>query len=157
PDKWTGATAQIVVSSGVNLDLQQRNLSSSRDYRGVATDSKIAAIAGLERLPDDQRRPVDLTLKADNILIDTGARLVTDRKATITVAGSREPSQTQLSMQERRASSVVILGSIIDHAGTVKINAASTVLGPQAKVDLSGTFVRNSRFGQIDGPVTSGT
>ena len=157
PDKWTGATAQIVVSSGVNLTLQQRNLSSGRDYRGVATDSKIAAIAGLDRLPDDQRRPVDLTLKANNILIDTGARLVTDPKATITMAGSREPGQPNVFDRERRANSVVIRGSIIDHAGTVKINAETTWLGPQAKVDLSGTFVRNSRFGQIDGPVTSGT
>ncbi|BAS00464.1 filamentous haemagglutinin family outer membrane protein associated with VreARI signalling system [Blastochloris viridis] len=147
--------ASIIIAT--DLTLQQRNLSSVDSYLDVGTGTKIATAAALVTLPDDQRSPVDLTLKANNILLDTGARIVTDPKATIRLAGSRILKNTPDVAKDQRAASVRLLGSIIDHGGTVAINALKTVLGSQASIDLSGLFIANSRFGEPGGPATSGT
>uniref|UniRef100_Q07LL2 Filamentous haemagglutinin family outer membrane protein n=1 Tax=Rhodopseudomonas palustris (strain BisA53) TaxID=316055 RepID=Q07LL2_RHOP5 len=147
--------ASIIIAT--DLTLQQRNLSSVADYRDLGTGTKIATVAPLVTLPDEQRSPVDLTLKSNNILLDTGARIVTDPKATIKMAGSRVLKNTPDVAKDQRAASVRLLGSIVDHGGTVAINALKTVLGSQASIDLSGLFIANSRFGETGGPATSGT
>lgn len=156
PDGWTGTKAAITVAAGVNLTLQQQNLASIADYSAVGTGSKIANVAALARLPDDQRKAVDLTLKSDNILLDTGAVIATDPQAKISLGGTPDytvPNPTR----ERAAQNVLLRGSVIDHGGTVVVNAQKTWLGSQAKVDVSGTFVQNSRFGQPKGQLVSGT
>lgn len=156
PDGWTGTKATITVAAGVNLTLQQQNLSSIADYSKVGTGSKIADVAARARLPDDQRKAVDLTLKSDNILLDTGAVITTDPQAKVSFGGI--PQYTVLDpTREQAAQNVLLRGSVIDHGGTVVVNAQKTWLGPQAKVDVSGTFVANSRFGQPKGQLVSGT
>lgn len=156
PDGWTGTKATITVAAGVNLALQQQNLASIADYSKVGTGSKIADVAARTRLPDDQRKAVDLTLKSDNILLDTGAVIATDPQAKISFGGI--PKYTPLDpSREQAAQNVLLRGSIIDHGGTVVVNAEKTWLGSQAKVDVSGTFVANSRFGQPKGQLVSGT
>lgn len=155
-DGWSGTKATITVAAGVNLTLQQQNLSSIADYSKVATGSKIVDIAARTRLPDDQRKAVDLTLKSNNILLDTGAVIATDPQAKISFGGI--PKYTPLDpTREQAAQNVLLRGSIIDHGGTVVVNAQKTWLASQAKVDVSGTFVQNSRFGQPKGQVVSGT
>lgn len=156
PDGWTGTKATITVAAGVNLTLRQQNLASIADYSKVGTGSKIANVAALARLPDDQRKTVDLTLKSDNILLDTGAVIKTDPGANINFAGI--PDYTlSTPLRERAAQDVLLRGSVIDHGGTVVVNAQKTWLASQARVDVSGTFVPNSRFGQPKGQLVSGT
>lgn len=161
-DDWSVAKSQIIVSTGTSLTLQQQNLASLADYTATPTGTKLGQQAApqLALLPDDQRKPVDLTLKADNILLDTGSKIVTDPKAKITLAAvvddrkTNKPSDPTWTVP---AASVELLGSIVDHGGTVFINALTTHLSSDAKIDLSGTFVANSQFGTIKGPATSGT
>lgn len=155
-DGWTGTKAAITVAAGVNLTLQQQNLASIADYSKVGTGSKIANVAARARLPDDQRKAVDLTLKSDNILLDTGAVIATDPQAKISLGGI--PDYTlSTPLRERAAQNVLLRGSVIDHGGTVVVNAQKTWLASPAKVDVSGTFVQNSRFGQPKGQLVSGT
>jgi filamentous hemagglutinin family protein len=154
PDGYSGAVGSIVVSAGVNLTLEQQNLSSVGDYNSIPTGTKISAVAALATLPEDERVPVNLTLKSSNILLDLGSSIVTDPKAQITLAGV--PNFSTTPAIQHRAQSVLLRGSIIDHGGTVSVNAAQTWLGSQSLIDLSGVFVPNSRFGQPGGPSVSG-
>lgn len=159
-DDWSGAAANIIVSSGTSLSLQQQNLSSLAYYGSTATGTKLGQQGTpLALLPDDQRKPVDLTLKADNITLDTGATIVTDPKAKITFGAIGSNRTLAVTDPERTvpAQKVELLGSIVDHGGTVFVHALKTHLGEKAVVDLSGTFVANSTFGLPNGARTSGS
>lgn len=159
--------SQIIVSAGTSLTLQQKNLASLEDYTATPTGTKLGQQAApqLALLADDRRKPVDLTLRADNIKLDTGSKIITDPKASITMAAvtkdrsgststSPKPSTPDWSVP---AQSVELRGTIIDHGGSVFINSLATHLSSDAKVDLSGTFVANSLFGTVNGPRTSGS
>jgi filamentous hemagglutinin family protein len=156
PDQYSGATAEVVVAAGVSLTLQQQNLSGTLDYHSVPTGTNIAAVAPLVTLPDDERTPVNLTLKSGNILLDAGSSIVTDPKAQISLIGAPDYAPGAAS-PANPAQDVLLLGTIVDHGGAVAINAANTWLGPQALIDLSGTFIAASRFGEPGGPLVSGT
>lgn len=160
-DHWTGASASIKISSGVDLVLQQQNLSSQIDYSGTATGTKLGqqTAPALALLPDDQRQPVNLALEADSILLASGAKIVTDPNASIVLGGINSTSNLKVTDPLRNvpATSVTLLGSIVDHGGNVFVNALKTQLGSQSLVDLSGTFVANSRFGAPRDAMTSGT
>ncbi|MFK4655704.1 filamentous hemagglutinin family protein [Bradyrhizobium japonicum] len=166
-DDWSGAGAQIIVSAGTSLTLQQKNLASLADYTATPTGTKLGQQPApqLALLADDRRKPVDLTLRADNIRLDTGSTIITDPKASITMAAvtkdrsgststSPKPSTPDWSVP---AQSVELRGTIIDHGGSVFINSLATHLSSDAKIDLSGTFVANSLFGTVNGPRTSGS
>lgn len=160
PDGWTGTSVgkgeTITVAAGVNLTLQQKNLSSLADYSKLGTGSKVASTAAIASLPDDKRKSVDLTLKSNNVLVDTGAAIVTDPQAKVSFGGVPaviDPTPAR----ERAAQTVLIRGSVIDHAGTVTVNAQKTWLGSEAKIDVSGTYVANSYYGAPKGARTSGT
>ena len=164
-DGYSGAAANITVSANVALNLTQTNLSSSRSYLATATGTKLGVEAQqtpskLATLPDDQRKAVNLTLKADNVVLDTGSSIKTDPKAAITIGGSRSVNVDPFK-RDHPAQNVLLRGSIIDHGGILAINAINTWLDnwtqSQARIDLSGTFVANSRFGEIGGPAASGT
>ncbi|UFW89523.1 filamentous hemagglutinin family protein [Bradyrhizobium barranii] len=166
-DDWSGADAQIIVSAGTSLTLQQKNLASLADYTATPTGTKLGQQPApqLALLADDRRKPVDLTLRADKIKLDTGSKIITDPKASITMAAvtkdrsgststSPKPSTPDWSVP---AQSVELRGTIIDHGGSVFINSLATHLSSDAKIDLSGTFVANSLFGTVNGPRTSGS
>ncbi|WP_426407593.1 filamentous haemagglutinin family protein [Bradyrhizobium ganzhouense] len=156
PDNWSGASPTIAVAAGVNLTLQQKNLASLANYSGLGTGNKVAGTADLVSLPDDQRKAVDLTFKSNNILVDTGAAIVTDPQAKVSFGGIPDYSKSDPS-REAAAQTVLIRGSVIDHAGTVTVNAQKTWLGSQARIDVSGTYVANSYYGAPKGAKTSGT
>lgn len=168
-DGYSNASASITLSAGENLHLQQRNLSSTANYTAAPTGTRLGAEAQqapatkLALLPDDQRKPVNLTLKADNILLDSGSSIVTDPKATITFGGSPVLGLARTNpLRDKPALNVLLRGSIVDHGGKVAINALNTwfdVWTPQerARIDLSGILIANSRFGEQGGPITSGT
>lgn len=166
-DDWSGAGAQIIVSAGTSLTLQQKNLASLADYTAMPTGTKLGQQTApqLALLADDRRKPVDLTLRADNIKLDAGSKIFTDPKASITMAAvtkdrsgststSPKPSTPDWSVP---AQSVELRGTIIDHGGSVFINSLATHLSSDAKIDLSGTFVANSLFGTVNGARTSGS
>ncbi|QQN61947.1 filamentous hemagglutinin family protein [Bradyrhizobium diazoefficiens] len=145
-------TGTIVVAAGTSLTLRKQSLSSLADYSAVPTGSKIATIASLVTVPDGQRSPVNLTLKSDNILLDAGATIQTDPGAVITITGT-----PTFEVPQRRAANVLLRGSIIDHSGTVSVNATSTWLDQNASIDLSGILQTNALFGSSGGPAVSGT
>lgn len=164
-DRYSGSAAGITVSAGVALNLTQTNLATSSAYLATATGTKLGVEAQqtpskLAVLPDDQRKPVNLTLKADNVVLDTGSSIKTDPKATIVIGGSRTNDKDQL-LRDRPAQNVLLRGSIVDHGGILAINALNTWLDAwtqsQARIDLSGTVIANSRFGEVGGPALSGT
>ncbi|TKW80392.1 MAG: filamentous hemagglutinin N-terminal domain-containing protein, partial [Bradyrhizobium icense] len=136
----------LVVAAGANLTLRQQNLSSAVDYGALPTGTRIGAVAPLTPgLGADQRKPVNLTFRAASILLDKGARIETDPQAVI--AFSSAPITTTSSTTIGAAANVLLLGSILDHSGTVTVNASHIWLGSQAKIDLSGTAIANSLFG----------
>jgi filamentous hemagglutinin family protein len=168
PDAYSNASARITVSAGVNLNLQQSNFSSTLNYGAAPTGTKLGAEAQqapatkLALLPDDRRKPVNLTLKADTILLDSGSSIGTDPKATITLGGSPTLADALNDpLRDKPATNVLLRGSIVDHGGSVSINAVKTWFdswtAQQARIDLSGMFIANSLFGQPGGPTTSGT
>ncbi len=127
----------LVVSAGADLALVQQNLSSSVDYSALPTGTAIGTVAPLApALGADQRKPVNLTFAAANILLDNGSRIETEPGANISFTSSTSGP----------ASNVLLLGSILDHSGTVNVNATHIWLGSQANIDLSGTAIANSRF-----------
>lgn len=159
--------SQIIVSAGTSLTLQQKNLASLADYTATPTGTKLGQQAApqLALLADDRRKPVDLTLRADNIKLDTGSKIITDPKASITMAAVTKDRSGSTSTSPKPstpdwivpAQSVELRGTIIDHGGSVFINSLATHLSSDAKIDLSGTFVANSLFGTVNGPRTSGS
>jgi filamentous hemagglutinin family protein len=149
-------TGTIVIAAGTSLTLQKQSLSSFADYGAVPTGTKISTAAPLVTVPDSQRTPVNLTLKSDNILLDAGATIQTDPGAVITIAGT--PAQQGTPKETpTRAANVLLRGSIIDHAGTVSVNAQYTWLDQNASIDLSGILRTNALFGGLGGPAVSGT
>jgi filamentous hemagglutinin family protein len=149
PDGYSGVTANITVPGTSPLTLQQQNFSSIADYSAVPTGTKIAAVAPLATLPDDRRTPVNLTLASGNSQLGAGASIVTDAGASVAFFGA--PGTAVANGIDTRtsttASSVLLLGQIIDHGGAVSVYSMQTWLGPDATIDLSGTAIFNSRFG----------
>lgn len=144
-DSFHGS-GNIIVAPGTNLTLIQQNLSSVVDYSAVPTGTPVGATAPLTpALGADQRQPVSLTFQASNITLGQGARIETDPGAKISFAAPPAPGST--STAAGPATNVLLLGSIFDHSGTVKVNALHTWLGSQSTIDLSGTAIANSRFG----------
>lgn len=152
PQVASPRTGTIVVAAGTSLTLRKQSLSSLADYSAVPTGSKIATIAPLVTVPDGQRTPVNLTLKSDNILLDAGATIQTDPGAVITITGT-----PTFEVPQQRTANVLLRGSIIDHSGTVSVNATSTWLDQNASIDLSGILRTNALFGSSGGPAVSGT
>lgn len=156
PNGQAASTGTIVVAAGTTLTLRKQSLSSLADYSAVPTGSKLATMAPLVTVQDGQRTPVNLTLKSDNILLDAGATIQTDPGAIITIAGA--PTFQGMSTEtSQRATSVLLRGSIIDHSGTVSVNATSTWLDQNASIDLSGILRTKALFGSRGGPAVSGT
>jgi filamentous hemagglutinin family protein len=158
-DGWTGAAANVIVSAGANITLQQQNLASTADIAVTPTGTKFSqqATPAVAQLPDDQRQATNLTLKADNITLDTGSTIVTDPGAKIVLSNIDLTQTIPTVAQNAPAKNVTLKGTIVDHGGSVFINSLKTRLASQALVDVSGTFVANSRFGLNGGPLTSGT
>ncbi|PZA13629.1 hypothetical protein DNX69_04555 [Rhodopseudomonas palustris] len=163
-----GGQASIVVAS--DLTLQQVNYAGDVNYAELGTGTKLGREASqspdtrLAVLPDDLRKPVDLTLRADNILLDQDASIVTDAKAKLNLSGSPDRSLASgaaLYGRDTLAQNVLLRGSIVDRGGSLTINAVRTWLDArnqqQARIDLSGTYIASSRFGLPGGPAASGT
>lgn len=145
----------LIVAAGANLTLQQRNLSSAVDLRGLATGTNVAAVVPLASLAVDQRKPVNLAFRATNILVDKGARIETDPLAAITFSAAPITSAGKITINP--AANVLLLGSIVDHSGTVTVNASHIWFGSQANIDLSGTFIGNSGLNTRTATGLSGT
>lgn len=139
----------LVVAAGTNLTLQQQNLSSAADYRSFGTGTQIGAVAPRTAgLGVDQRQAIDLTFRAANILLDTGSRIETDPGAAITFSAAQSTTTAAgMSVTSSAATNVLLRGNILDHSGTVTVNASHIWFGARANIDLSGTVIANSLFG----------
>jgi len=154
-----GVTENITIAAGTSLRLEQQNLSSIASYISVPTGTKIASVPNgngfaplfpLETLADDLRTPVNLTLASNNIALGAGASVVTDARANIALYGTPGVASPSLGVDtttQTTAQSVLLLGQIVDHGGAVSVYSQQTWLGPNALIDLSGTVIANSSFG----------
>ncbi|MBR1089231.1 filamentous hemagglutinin family protein [Bradyrhizobium manausense] len=153
-----GVTDSIAIAAGTSMRLEQQNLSSVASYVSVPTGTKIASGANgsgfaplfpLETLADDLRTPVNLTLASNNITLGAGASIVTDARASVTFYGTPNVSSSSGvdTTTQTTAQSVLLLGQIVDHGGTVSVYSRQTWLGPNSLIDLSGTVIANSSFG----------
>lgn len=164
-DGWSGADSKVVVSTGTSLTLQQRNFDSFADYTAMPTGTKLGQQNNpqVTLVPDNHRKPVDLALRADNIVLESGSTIVTDPGAKITMAAvtlTRTRNEFQPTPGSPDwlvpANLVKLSGTIINRGGSVFINSNSTHLSSDARIDLSGTFVADPLFGTVNGPAISG-
>ena len=109
------------------------------------TGTNVANFAPIVTPAADQRKAVSLTLQSGNILLGTGSTIAADAKANI-----------NLTVNDANGG-LMMLGSIVDHGGALTVQAPYVWLGSQADIDLSGTFIANSTFGQTSGVSQSGT
>ncbi len=150
----TSTYGSVTVTSGTTVVLRQNNYLLSGAAALPATGASLRDFASFGLAPDGQRHPVNLTLTekpysysaaADastsaGILIDTGASIVADPLAAITLTAGGP---------------VTVLGSIIAPGGNISLindetrtqggsNAAQDVwIGANAVLDVSGVFVPN--------------
>lgn len=131
------AAASVTVATGAAVNLRQRNFTLSGLALGdLPTDTDIGAVASVVTLPDDQRLATGLALGSDNILLNSGSRIVTDAGASVSLSGSLSGTAT----------STLLLGQIVNHGGNVTVASQRIWLGPQALIDVSGTFIASSTF-----------
>jgi filamentous hemagglutinin family protein len=150
-DGRADSAPQFTLAAGETMTLRQQNFSNTANYIGVGTGADIGQLAPLVTLSEDLRAPVNLRIVAQNALLDTGSSIVADASAKISVDDGILGSTTS------PAASTLILGSITDHSGQVSIDSSLIWLGSQAHIDLSGTFIANSFFGQTKGVAQNGT
>jgi filamentous hemagglutinin family protein len=136
--------SSITLAAGTNLVLQQQNFSNTALYQQVPTGANIGQVAQVTTLPSGLRQPVNLTLAADNILLDTNSTIIADPSATINLNGISNTS------------AMLMLGSITDHGGSLNVQMPYVWLGSQAHLDFSGTFVPNAVFGFAGGATQNG-
>lgn len=147
----------ITVAADTTLTLTQRNYLLSADVALPATGASLRDFATLGYAEDGLRQPVDLSLieqayvhatdstsESAGIIIGTGASIVADPGAAITLTAN---------------GAITILGSLISHGGSITITEQDTTqtltgssgvsssvaqlvwIGSDAVLDVSGTYV----------------
>jgi filamentous hemagglutinin family protein len=154
----TSTYGSTTVTAGTQLVLRESSFLPAVGETQMPTGAMVRSFAPSGFLPDGLRKPVSLTLAenafvnapGDNVsskagvLLDSGASIVADPQATVTLVA---------------AGPVTVLGSITAHGGVINLvndppfnsiggngslTAASDVwIGPKAVLDVSGTFVPN--------------
>lgn len=146
PDADIGGFARsITVADGAQLTLNQTNFTTPLVPASIASGADVLATFGTSQLPTDLRKPVNLTLSSVAVTIGTGALVATDTGASVSLLATNGTS-----------GGVSIRGSIVDHGGTVAVSGPAVWLGPQASIDVSGTFVPSSTFDEYKGSLVSG-
>jgi filamentous hemagglutinin family protein len=151
PDNAINASQYVPLANSITLAvnttvaLTQQNFARTGNYTSIPTEAKLSGVAALATLPLDQRQPVNLTLASGDILLDTGSAIVTDPGASINIAVSHE-----------RPYGLLMRGAIVDHGGSLVVQAPYVWLGSGANLNFSGTFIANSTFSQTAGASQSG-
>lgn len=151
PNDSQAFAQSITVAPNATVTLQQQNFATAANYLGVQTGANVGDFAAVVTLPADQRKAVNLTLQtgasgaSGNIVLGAGSVIAADPGAKITFDVGNKTGSLQ------------ILGSIIDHGGTVVAEAPTVHFGAAALVDLSGFLISSSSFGLGQPALQSGT
>lgn len=144
PDDVGSFARSITVADGAQLTLNQTNFTTPLVPTSTASGADVLATFGASQLPPDLRKPVNLTLTSTALTVGTGAVITTDAGASVSL------------LSNDGTGGVSIRGSIVDHGGTVAVSARAVWLGPQASIDVSGTFVKSTTFDDYKGSLVSG-
>ncbi|NJL08689.1 MAG: hypothetical protein HC900_10825, partial [Methylacidiphilales bacterium] len=147
-------TTELRVANDTTLELKQNNYLPTTELYRLPTGGDVAGAVSLAALPDDKRVPVNLTLGSEYITIGQGVRINADPQASIVLRGDQVAGSTTIF---NPAVSTLLLGKIVSPGGEVAITAQRLWMGPEALIDVSGTFVANSTFGLANGAWSSGT
>ncbi|WP_213773060.1 filamentous haemagglutinin family protein [Bradyrhizobium sp. dw_78] len=152
----TSTYGSVTVTSGTTIALRQNNYLLSGATALPATGASVRDFASFGLAPDGERHPVNLTLTENpyiysaaadastsaGILIDSGASIVADPQAAITLTAGGP---------------VTVLGSIIAPAGSITLINDETLtqggslaaqdvwIGANAVLDVSGVLVPNPK------------
>ncbi|NVO13582.1 MAG: filamentous hemagglutinin family protein [Rhodoplanes sp.] len=150
-------STSITLAAGETLTLSQRNYSHPGSIlRDLPTGTTLGGVLSVATLPDDQRAATGLTFGSDYVLLDTGSAINADARAAVVLRGTQSAPTTTVPVGYDPGVSSLLLGKIVSHGGQVSVNAKHVWLGSQALIDVSGTFVANSTFGQVGGATVNG-
>jgi len=126
----TAADGGVTVTAGTQVVLQQTNFLATGREAEIPTGALLRSFASVGRLPDGLRKPLNLTLTAgaNNVLLDRGAAIVADPKASVTLSALATAN---------------VLGSIVAPAGTISVSGDEVRIASGAVLDVSGVFVSN--------------
>lgn len=137
-DVYGGTT----VTAGTQLVLQQPTVvPPAGGVVQIPTGVPVREFASAALLPEGLRQPVSLTLNGTSVLLDSGAAIVTDPRATVTLVGGHA---TDSSGTQSVLGSVTVLGSIVAPGGAINV-FGNVSIGAGALLDVGGVFVPDPR------------
>ncbi|WP_229181688.1 filamentous haemagglutinin family protein [Bradyrhizobium oropedii] len=142
-DVYGGTT----VTAGTQLVLQQPTaMLANVAANQIPTGAVVRGFASLGFLPDGLRKPVNLTLDGTSVLIDRGATIAADPRATVTLVGGNAFDVTVSGSGFNVTpvlGDVTVLGSVVAHAGAINVFGDLVSIGSSAVLDVGGVFLPN--------------
>ncbi|WP_160168912.1 filamentous haemagglutinin family protein [Bradyrhizobium sp. Ai1a-2] len=137
-DVYGGTT----VTAGTQMVLQQPTAVPTGGVVQFPTGALVRAFASAGLLPDGLRKPVSLTLNGTSVLLDSGAAIVVDPQATVSLVGGNATVPGVGGV--RTLGDVTVLGSIVAPAGAINV-FGDVSIGSSALLDVGGVFVPDPR------------
>ncbi|QPF87794.1 filamentous hemagglutinin family protein [Bradyrhizobium genosp. L] len=146
-DVYGGTT----VTAGTQLVLQQPTaMLPNVAVNQIPTGALVRDFASAGLLPDGLRKPVSLTLDGTSVLVDRGAAIQADPRATITLVGGNAIGVTSSTDQAGNViitvtpvlGEVSVLGSVVAPAGAINV-FGNVSIGSGAVLDVGGVFLPN--------------
>ncbi len=135
----------LTVAGNAVLDLRATNWVLNNAAVSAASGTPFASLVNAVTLPDDQRRPVSLSLSANqtslgsleyaDLIVEAGARILADNAAAVTLSTN---------------SRLYYAGSILAPGGTVSFNLTPTLLLESYRPDQGLWFLAGSSV-NVDG------
>ncbi|MDI4235724.1 filamentous hemagglutinin family protein [Bradyrhizobium sp. Arg237L] len=139
-DVYGGTT----VTAGTQVVLQQPTVvPPTGGVVQIPTGVPMRDFASARLLPDGLRKPLSLTLNGTSVVIDSGAAIVADPRATVSLVGGNAivvgPNNITSALGD-----VTVLGSIVAPGGAINVFGEVSI-GSSAVLDVGGVFVPNPR------------
>jgi filamentous hemagglutinin len=160
----------LLVESGTQINLQQRNFWLNDNALSIATGAPVSSIATSTTLPDYLRSATDLTLtNAEISEVNYNNANFANVQGLVLEQGSSINGDVGASISLQSNTVMEVNGQIIAHGGTInltldnKLNIAESLdaqgiwLGNHSRLDVSGaTLLQPDRFGLRTGTVWQG-
>lgn len=160
-DVYGGTT----VTAGTQLVLQQPTaMLPNVSLAQFPTGAVVRDFASTGLLPDGLRKPVSLTLDGTSVLVASGASIVADPQATVTLVGGNAFTVTNSVVNGNPSTTisaalgnVTVLGNVVAPAGAINVFGSAVSIGSSAMLDVGGVFLPNpSVVGYSTGTVLDG-
>jgi hypothetical protein len=129
------------VTAGTQLALRQSTAVPTGGVVQIPTGAPVRDFAPFGLLPDGLRKPVSLMLNGTSVLLDSGAAIVADPQATVTLVGGNALAVGSGNINPSLGP-VTVLGSIVAPAGAINVFGGVSI-GSSALLDVGGVFVPN--------------